>query len=73
MLVGGVDDGRLTAALAPHDEDIVLERPDDELVDAHGGVFVVRGTSHGSQGSAYRPGCLRAGPVASGQREGVPP
>ena len=38
VLVGGVEEDGITGALAAHDEDVVLERTDDELVDAHVGV-----------------------------------
>ena len=51
VLVGGVDDDGLAGALAAHDEHVVLDRPDDELVDADGRGLVVRGTRHALQGT----------------------
>ena len=41
MLVGRVDDHRLAGPLVAHDEDVVLERPDDDLVDPDVGGLVV--------------------------------
>ena len=38
VLVGGVDDDGVAGALAAHDEHVVLERADDELVDPDVGV-----------------------------------
>ena len=56
---------RLAGALAAHDEHVVLERADDELVDAHGGGLVVGGARHALQGTRWhlsgRPG--RPGPA----------
>ena len=51
VLVGGVDDDRLAGALAAHDEHVVLDRPDDELLDADGGGLVVRRSRHAHQGT----------------------
>ena len=55
VLVGGVDDHRVAAALAPHDEHVVLERADDELVDAHGRRLVVGGARHGFRLPGWPP------------------
>ena len=46
VLVGGVDDHRFTRALASQHEHVVLERPDDHLLDAHVGSLVVRQAGH---------------------------
>ena len=48
VLVGGVEDQRVPRALVAHDEDIVLVRPDDELVDADVGGLVVGGAVGGA-------------------------
>ena len=65
VLVGGVDDDRLTGARAADHEHVVLERPDDQLLDAHRGRLVVGGTRHGfrvpptlSDSARTRPGGL---------------
>ena len=48
VLVRGIDEDRLATPPAPHDVRVVLERPDDHLVDPHGRRLVVGGT-HGSR------------------------
>ena len=42
VLVGGVDEHRVAGALVAQHEHVVLERPDDDLVDPHVGGLVVR-------------------------------
>ena len=64
VLVGGVDDDRVTAALAPHDEHVVLERPDDQLLDAHGRRLVVGGARHGFRLPGWPPDGRAAWPDA---------
>ena len=63
VLVGGVDDHRFAAALAAHDEHVVLVRPDDELLDAHRGRLVVGRTRHGSRVPGTRRELTGARPV----------
>ena len=66
VLVGGVDEHGVAGALAAHDEHVVLERPDDQLVDPH------RRRSRSAAGRGMRPGYparLRtpAGPGSTGR------
>ena len=68
VLVGGVDDDGLTGALAAHHEDVVLERTDDELLDAHGRGLVVRGARHAPRLPGALPG--DAGPGSAAVRSG---
>ena len=65
VLVGRVDDHRVAVALAPQHEHVVLERPDDDLLDAHVGGLVVRQQRHhhAARGYSRRP--------AAGRRRGV--
>ncbi len=41
VLVGGIDEEGLSGLLAPHDEDVVVHRPDDHLVNLDLAVLVV--------------------------------
>ena len=66
VLVRGVDEDGFARARAPQHEDVVLVRPDDELVDADVGRFVVRGARH--HGRGYRCG----EGVVCGRRPGEP-
>ncbi len=58
VLVGRVDEHGLARAFVAQDEHVVLERPDDDLVDPDVGGLVVRGP-RGRHGSRLLPPCVR--------------
>jgi hypothetical protein len=67
VLVGGVQEDGLPGRLVPHDEHVVLERADDELVDADVGVLEVGRSGHASRVPTDRGafGPVGGGPVPS--------
>ena len=73
VLVGGVDDHRVAVALAPQHEHVVLERPDDDLLDAHVGGLVVRQQrrDHAASGYVLRIGWRVVGRKLGDDRFGV--
>ena len=63
MLVGGVDEQGVAAQAAAHHEDVVVQRPDDHLVNLDLLVLVVHGASSRSSCLARRVPLPGEGPI----------